>query len=157
MYEKAIQLNANSPVPLRNLAQAYRRSGQEQKAITTYDRAISAAYSELQVNPQNADVMGTLAMCYAAKGELSRAQQLIQRARSIDGADSGLMYDEAVVFSLRGLLPDALTSLRRALQSGASFEDAMKDPDLAAVRSLAGFKPVAKMFGQTADARRRKP
>jgi tetratricopeptide (TPR) repeat protein len=142
---------------LRNLAQAYRRSGQEQKALAMYDRAISAAYSELQVNPQNADVMGTLAMCYAAKGELSRAQQLIQRARSIDGTDSGLMYDEAVVFSLRGQLPDALTSLRRALQSGASFEDAAKDPDLAAVRSLPGYRPVAKMFGQTADARRRKP
>lgn len=155
MYKKAIQLNGNSPVPLRNLAQAYRRSGQEQQALTMYDRAISAAYAQLQINPQNAEVMGTLAMCYAAKGELSRAEQLIQRARSIDGADSGLMYDEAVVFALRERLPEALSSLRRALQNGASFDDVMKDPDLTAVRKLPGFKSFPKMFGQTADARRR--
>jgi serine/threonine-protein kinase len=155
MYKKAIQLNGNSPVPLRNLAQAYRRSGQEQEAMTMYDRAISAAYAQLQINPQNSEVMGTLAMCYAAKGDLSRAEQLIQSARSIDGADSGLMYDEAVVFALRGRLPEALASLRRALQNGASFDDVIKDPDLTAVRKLPGFKPFPKMFGQTADARRR--
>jgi serine/threonine-protein kinase len=155
MYEKAVQLNGNSTVALRNLGQAYRRAGQEQQALSTYDRAITAAYSQLQVNPQNAEVMGTLALCYAAKGDLTRAQQLIGRARSIDGADSALMYDEAVVFSLQGRLPEALNSLQRALQNGASFEDVMKDPDLKAVRGLPKFKSVVKMFGQTADARRR--
>jgi serine/threonine-protein kinase len=155
MYEKAVQLNGNSTVALRNLAQAYRRAGQEQQALSTYDRAITAAYSQLQINPQNAEVMGTLAMCYAAKGDLSRARQLIQRARSIDGADSGLMYDEAVVLSLQGRLPEALTSLQRALQNGTSLEDVIKDPDLKAVRDLPKFKAVVKMFGQTADARRR--
>ena len=155
MYEKAVQLNGNSTVALRNLAQAYRRSGQEQKALATYDRAITAAYSQLQVNPQNAEVMGTLAMCYAGKGDLPRAQQLIERARSIDSADSGLMYDQAVVLSLQGRLPEALNSLQRALQNGTSLEDVMKDPDLKAVRGLPKFKSVARMFGQTADARRR--
>ncbi len=155
MYEKAVQLSGNSTVALRNLAQAYRRAGKEQQAFSTYDRAITAAYNQLQVNPQNAEVMGTLAMCYAGKGDLERAEQLIERARSIDGSDGGLMYDEAVVLSLQGRLPDALASLQRALQNGTSLEDVMKDPDLKAVRDLPKFKSVAKMFGQTADARRR--
>jgi tetratricopeptide (TPR) repeat protein len=155
MYEKAVQLNGNSTVALRNLAQAYRRAGQEQQALSAYDRAITAAYNQLQVNPQNAEVMGTLAMCYAAKGDLTRAQQLIERARSIDNADNGLMYDEAVVRSLQGHLPEALNSLKLALQNGTSLEDVMKDPDLKAVRNLPKFKSVAKMFAQTADARRR--
>ncbi len=155
MYEKAVQLNGNSTVSLRNLAQAYRRAGKEQEALSTYDRAITAAYNQLQINPQNAEVMGTLAMCYAAKGDLPRARQLIQRARAIDGADSGLMYDEAVILSLQGHLPEALASLQRALQNGTSLEDVMKDPDLKAVRALPKFKSMAKMSGQTADARRR--
>lgn len=155
MYEKAVQMNGNSTVALRNLAQAYRRAGQEPEALSTYDRAIAAAYNQLQVNPQNADVMGTLAMCYAAKGDLSRAVQLIERARSIDSADGGLMYDEAVVLSLQGRVPEALSSLQRALQNGTSLEDVKKDPDLQAVRSSPKFKSLERMFGQTADARRR--
>ena len=103
MSETAVELNPNSSEALRNLAQAYNRVGQKEKAALTDDRAISAAYNELQVNPRKADAMGTLAMCYAAKGELSRAQQFIQNARSIDSANSQLCISKQSCFHGRAI------------------------------------------------------
>jgi tetratricopeptide (TPR) repeat protein len=150
-----VQLNPNSSEALRNLAQAYNRSGERDKAMEAYDRAIAAAYNELQVNPRKADAMGTLAMCYAAKGELSRARQFVQSARSIDNANAQLMYFEAVVLSLEGHRKEAFTALQRALENGESLDEVMNDPDLQPVRDLPEFKAVAKKFGQPAEARRR--
>ena len=155
MSETAVDLNPNSSEALRNLAQAYSRAGQKEKALPTYDRAISAAYNELQVNPRKADAMGTLAMCYAAKGELSRAQQFIQSARSVDGANSQLMYFEAVVLSRQGHPQEAFNALQRALQNGESLSEVINDPDLAAVRQLPEFKSLAKKFRRASESFRR--
>ncbi len=155
MSETAVTLNPNSSEAMRNLAQAYGRAGQKEKAMLTYDRTISAAYNELQVNPRKADALGTLAMCYAAKGEVSRAQQFIESARSIDGANSQLMYFEAVVLSLQGRQREALSALQRALQNGESLGEVINDPDLKPVRQLPEFKSLAKKFSQDSEARRR--
>jgi serine/threonine protein kinase/tetratricopeptide (TPR) repeat protein len=155
MFETAVDLNPNSSEAMRNLAQAYNLAGRKDKAKLTYDRAISAAYNELQVNPRKADAMGTLAMCYAAKGEISRAQQFIQSARSIDGANSQLMYFEAVVLSLQGHRREALSALQRALQNGESLDEVINDPDLKPVRQLPEFSSLAKQFSQASEARRR--
>jgi len=155
MSETAVHLNPNSSEAIRNLAQAYNRAGQKEKAMLAFDRAISAAYNELQVNPRKADTMGTLAMCYAAKGEFSKAQQFIQSARSVDGANSQLMYFEAVVLSLQGRQSAALSALQRALKSGESLQEVMNDPDLEPVRQLPEFDSLAKKFSQAAGRRRR--
>jgi len=45
-----------------NLADAYRGSGQQDKARTAYQQAIALGYKELQTNPRDTNVMVEIAL-----------------------------------------------------------------------------------------------
>ena len=55
MFEKAVALNPNDTMMVLNLADAYRGSGQQDKASTTYQQAVAVGFKELQTNPQDAE------------------------------------------------------------------------------------------------------
>jgi tetratricopeptide (TPR) repeat protein/TolB-like protein/predicted Ser/Thr protein kinase len=84
MFEKAVQMNPNEEQFTGNLADAYRWSGQREKANASYDKAIALAYKQLDVNPRDSDTMGSLALYYAKKGMPEQALNFVQRARSIN-------------------------------------------------------------------------
>ncbi len=154
MYQQAVKLQPNQAEPVRNLAEAYARTGNKDQADRTFDRAIALLYEQLAVNPLNANATATLALCYAGKGNSAKARALIAQARSIDNADTDLMYDEATVAVVDGRIPDALKALTRALENGYSFQSILIDPDMKVVRESPGFAALKKKFGQAAEARR---
>ena len=147
VYQQALALDPNQADVLRNLAETYARTGQKAKADETYDRAIALLYDQLGVNPQNADALGTLALCYVGKNNMPRARQLIKQARAINRADSTLMYQEAAIYALDGRTPEALKALGNALESGYPFNYCLSDPDLKVVRDSPGFGALKKKFG----------
>ncbi len=156
IYQQALALNPNDTEVIRNLAEAYAHDGQRQKADETYDRAISLIYNDqLAINPRDAQAIGTLAMCFAGKKSTAKARQLILQARSIDSADSGLMYDEAFINAMDGRIPEALTALESALENGYSFEYCLSDPDLKVLRDSPGFRAIKKKFDHPSNGRRR--
>ena len=116
MFEKAVELNSNEELWLGNLADAYRWSGQMDKALRVYDQAIKLAYRELQVNSRDSSALGSLALYHAKKGDASRALQFIRKGRAIDPIDVELIYIEAVVQNLAGHQQEALKALSEALK-----------------------------------------
>jgi serine/threonine-protein kinase len=139
MAEKAVELDANSSAALLNLAQIYAAAGRKADATATFDRGIAAAYRVLQVNPRNADELGTLAMCFEGEGDLTKARQMLARARSIRPDDRDLLYDQAVIEARAHRIPEALAALKKALQNGTSLQQALADPALAEVRASPQF------------------
>jgi serine/threonine protein kinase/tetratricopeptide (TPR) repeat protein/TolB-like protein len=146
MFEKAINMDPHKAVFIGNLADAYRNLNQGEKARATYDRAIQVAYQQLQVNPRDASSLGNVALYEAKEGQILEAEEAIRRARSMNGSNNQLMYDEAVVEALAGHNRDALRALQRSLQNGFSAEEARKDPELARLRRLPGFDSMMKNF-----------
>ena len=130
MFEKAVEMSPNDEWFVGNLADAYRWTGHEEQARTTYDKAIALAYKELQVNPHNASTMGGIALYYAKKGDSAQALQFIRRARSIDPNSNQLIYNEAVVQALANQPEEALKALREAFKKGYSPAEARNDPEL---------------------------
>jgi tetratricopeptide (TPR) repeat protein len=110
-FEKATELGPNQELAMGNLADAYRASGQKDKAMATYDKAIALAFQDLQVNPQNTGAMEDLALYYAKKGDSKHGMEFIQRARGIDKKDVGLIYVQATVENLAGKQSEALRTL----------------------------------------------
>jgi eukaryotic-like serine/threonine-protein kinase len=139
MFEKAVESNPKDEQLLGNLADAYRASGNMQKAVSNYDRAIGLSYQQLQVNPRAADVMGDLALYYAKKGDSKNALQYIRQARSITPADLQLLYSDVQVNAISGHTSEAMHSLREALQKGYSSAEAKGDPELDKLKSLPEF------------------
>jgi tetratricopeptide (TPR) repeat protein len=145
MFEKAVEMNPNEQLTMGNLADAYRWSGQRDKANATYDKAIALAYKELEVNPRNAVTVGWLALYYAKKGNTTQALDFIRRARSINPSDVNLIYKEAVVHALADHPGTAFKALREALQKGYSLQEAKNDPELRGLQSRPEF---AKLLGE---------
>jgi len=148
--EKAVELGPNQELPVGNLADAYRYSGQKDKANATYDKAIALAFKDLQVNPQSTNAMGDLGVYYAKKGDPTRGMEFIQRARAIDKKDVELIYSQATVESLANKPLDAIRSLREALTKGYPLGDMQADPELENLRSRPEFQALIKEYASTA-------
>jgi tetratricopeptide (TPR) repeat protein len=149
-FEKATELGPNQELAMGNLADAYRASGQRDKAMATYDKAIALAFQDLQVNAQNTGAMEDLALYYAKKGDSKHGLEYIQRARTIDKKDVGLIYVQATVENLAGKQADALRTLKEALAKGYPLKDAQSDPELANLQSTPEFQAMVKQYGQAA-------
>jgi tetratricopeptide (TPR) repeat protein/TolB-like protein len=147
MLQKATELNPNNEVDMGNLADAYRWAGQKDKANATYDKAISLAYKELEVNPRDADAFQRLALYYAKKGDTTQAWQYIQKASAIDPHDFYLFYCEAVVQTLAGHPDKALEALREAFHNGFSPDQARDDPELQTLQRGPEFAKLITQYG----------
>jgi tetratricopeptide (TPR) repeat protein/TolB-like protein len=145
-FEKATQLGPRQELAMGNLADAYRASGQQDKAMATYDKAIALAFQDLQVNPQNTGAMADLALYYVKKGDPKHGMDFIQRARGIDKKDVGLIYVQATVENLAGKSTDALRTLREAFSKGYPVKDAQADPELANLQNVPEFQAMVKQF-----------
>ncbi|HLG95036.1 MAG TPA: tetratricopeptide repeat protein [Bryobacteraceae bacterium] len=141
-FAQAVSMVENNARFRINLADAYRWSGQQAKAAATYEEAITLAYKSIQVNPQNSEALGYLAICYAKKGDARQAASFIARARAINRESNELMYEEAIVHALAGQTKAALASLQEALQKGYPLKQAEGDPELKQIRELPEFGQV---------------
>jgi tetratricopeptide (TPR) repeat protein/predicted Ser/Thr protein kinase len=146
MFEKAVELAPNDETYLGNLGDAYRQAGHSEKALAAYDKAISKAFQQLQVNPRAAATMGDVAVYYARKGDARNALQYIQQARTINPEDVQLMYWEAVVNTQVGKPEDGLKALRRALKKTYPAQEAWNDPELQKLQALPQFSQLKKEF-----------
>jgi serine/threonine-protein kinase len=146
MFEKAVALNPNDTDVVVNLADAYRGSGQQDKARTTYQQAIAVGFKELQTNPENADVMAEMALSYAKIGNAPEAQRLIRQARGIDKNNVNYIYVEAQIDSLLGQSAEALKVLREALEKHYPAEFAAGDEDLRSLNENPEFTSLIKQY-----------
>ncbi|MGA3293335.1 MAG: tetratricopeptide repeat protein [Candidatus Acidiferrales bacterium] len=148
--EKSVSLGPNQEVCVGNLADAYRYSGQTDKARATYEKAIALAFQDLQVNPRDTGAMGDLALYFAKKGEPDRGIDFIQRARAIDKKDVELIFTQATIESLANKPSDALRTLREALSNGYPIKDVQSSPDFASMQNRSDFQALMKEFSQPA-------
>jgi len=146
MFQKAMDMNPHDLLPVGNLGDAYRWSGQKDKANATYEKAIALGNQELQVNPRKAATMGLMALDYAKEGKTSEARDFIRRARAIDSNTAELIYDDAVVEALAGKPDESIKALREAFRKGASPQDAVNEPDLKSIQTLPEFSQLIKEF-----------
>jgi eukaryotic-like serine/threonine-protein kinase len=146
MYEKAVQLNPNDSMMKVNLADAYRWSGQQDRARTTYQEAISLGYKELETNPQDAGAMAQIALSYAKIGDNQNADTFIQKARAIDKKSAEYVYDEAEIDALLGRQSEALKALREALEKHFPADYAAGDQELGSLQKNPEFAKLIERY-----------
>ncbi len=145
-FEKALALNPNDMVMAVNLGDAYRGSGQAEKAQATYQQAISLGYKELQTNSRDAEVMAEMALAYAKIGKTQEAEDFIRRSRAQAKDDVNIIYTEAQVNALLGKPSQALASLKEALEKRYPAAYAVVDPDLNSLHNSPGFQSLIKTY-----------
>jgi tetratricopeptide (TPR) repeat protein/TolB-like protein/tRNA A-37 threonylcarbamoyl transferase component Bud32 len=148
--QKSVALGPNQEACVGNLADAYRYSGQKDKANQTYETAIALAFKELEVNPQDTDDMGDLALYLVKKGDPARGMEFIQRARAIDKRDVELIFTQATVEALANKPADAIATLREALSKGYPARDVESNPDFAALQNRPDYQALMKQYASQA-------
>jgi serine/threonine protein kinase/tetratricopeptide (TPR) repeat protein len=148
--EKAVELDPTSHENVAGLADAYLQLGRRDKAMSNYETAIKLALKAYQVNTRDAMTLGPLALYYAKKGDLNRAENFIAKAREIDATNNVLIYNDAMIQALSGKPADALKLLREAVKNGFSVEMVKSDPELASLRSTPEFEKLIKDFSRKA-------
>jgi eukaryotic-like serine/threonine-protein kinase len=146
MFEKAVAMSPDDETLTGNLADGYRLTGNKEKAQATYEKAIGLAYKELRVNPRNANVVGSLALYYAKKGDPQQAKEFVKKARAIDRSNVYLIYIAAVVDTINNQPADAVKELTAALEKGFSPGDVAVDPEFGPLQSRADFQSMMKRF-----------
>jgi eukaryotic-like serine/threonine-protein kinase len=148
MFQKAVALNPNNHADIGNLADAYRWSGDKDKATAAYKQAIALADKELVVKPGDAATLSYLALYYAKSGDPKRALDLIGRARAIDQNGNELLYRQAVVDTIAGQQTDAIDSLKQAFEKGYAVTLAKNDPEFAPLSGNPAFSKLISQFAQ---------
>jgi tetratricopeptide (TPR) repeat protein len=131
-----------------NLAEAYDLAGQKQRALSTFEKAISLAYKGLGVNPRDAGTKGRLALWYGKKGDAKQALKFIDEARKIDPNDLDLIYYQAQAQALSGDKTASLESLRLAFKKGQPPAIAQAEPDLQSLQQDPRFQSLVKEFAK---------
>jgi non-specific serine/threonine protein kinase len=128
--ERARDMSPNDATFVGNLADAYRWAGRKQDADRTYMRAIALAHSQLEINPKDADMMGTLALYEAKIGNKDDALTWLNQARSQSPEDAGLEYNLAEIYAVAGENARACNSLQDVVKKGFPERNVRSDPEL---------------------------
>ncbi|MHB8540317.1 MAG: tetratricopeptide repeat protein, partial [Candidatus Acidiferrales bacterium] len=125
-----------------------RWSGQQDKARSTYQQAISLGYKELETNPQSASVMAQMALSYAKTGDAQQADNFIRRARSIDKSNVNYIYSEAEIDAILNRPAGALKALREAFEKHFPVAFAAGDPELENLQKNPEFAGLLKQYAE---------
>ncbi len=132
--QKAIDLDPNNQLSYGILADSLRAVGDVEKSSELYEQAITRGLHDLQVNPRDAQTMGSLAVYYARRHSEAHALDFIKRARAIDPTSPDLMYQNALINTAFKSPEEAISNLTAAVKNGFSLKQVASDPD---------FKPLA--------------
>ena len=83
-FQKAVELDANDPVPRLNLAYTYDRQGRTEEAIAEYRKAI-------ELSPSNLLAYNNLGVLYDKMGQYDEAIREFKRALEIDPSDANTL------------------------------------------------------------------
>ena len=138
-YVRAVEIEPADPLKHRNLADLYRRIGDEAAARREYAEALRLAHKRLEVNPRDARSLALIAVVEAKLGDARAAQRHAAEALALSPSSSEIVYKTAVVHALTAHPEDALTALEKALAMGFRAWEARVDEDLASLRKNERF------------------
>lgn len=147
-YESALEMDSHDEVLCRNLGDVFLRVGRGDEAVEQYGRAVEMISEHLAVNPDDARMLGDLAICQAKLNRKVEAVETIERAARLEPHNTTLMYEKAVVYSLAGDAQKAIEELARALSHGYSRSEAERDPDLGSLRDLEEYRLLMASSGR---------
>lgn len=134
MYEIALGIDGSNYVIWGNLASAYQKIlGQEEQARETYLRAIERALDEHEINPNNPNILASLAGYHAMIGEDARARGYLQDALTMAPENASVLYAAATTFERLGEREQALQYIERAINRGYSRAEILAQPELRAL------------------------
>lgn len=147
-FDEAVKLDGQDYVMWGNLGDACSWvPGRRAQAVSSYQKAISLAKEQLQINPRDAALLGNLASYYAMLKEKEPALACLGRALALAPGDPQLRYMAALVYNQSGESDRALGWLEKALAAGFSSSTIRDNPFFDNLRGKPRFQELVQGQG----------
>jgi TolB-like protein/Flp pilus assembly protein TadD len=144
-YEEASRVRPEDYQALLLMQSPLNSLGRHEEAITVLRRGVQVAQKHLELNPDDARALYLAAGGLVQLGERERALEMARRAHAIDPEDSGVLYNVACVYSLAGMIDEAIDCLEKAIQNGFGHREWIEnDSDLDPLRGSPRFQALLK-------------
>jgi adenylate cyclase len=145
LFKKAGEVRPEDYQAVVFLSIAYKDLSRNSEAKTTAHKAIALIEKHLQFNPDDARALYLGGLIFMDLGETEKAITWADRANAIDPDDPGLLYNLTCIYSLAGMVDQALACFEAAIQSGfATREWIENDLDLDPIRNQPRFQKALK-------------
>ena len=140
-YEEAVKLEPAEAPMWWNLGDGYYWTpGKRGQAAGAYQHAISLAQRNLRVNPQDAYILGILAICHAMLEDKKPALETLQAGLRLSPNDPEIRFKAALVYKHLGDIPQSLSWLDKAAAVGFSKTIIRDTPDFDDLRHDSRFQ-----------------
>jgi adenylate cyclase len=140
-YERAVAVRPDDFATFGLLADTYNGLGNTEECIRAARRGYDAARKHLELNPDNPRALYMGAACLSFLGESEKSRDWNRRALSMEPDDPSVLYNIACNFAMEGQVPEAITTLSKALDRGFGHWKWLEhDSSLDPLRSEPGFQ-----------------
>ena len=142
--EKALALNDKNYRVWENLAVAYERLNQKDKAAAARERELILVEADSKTQPKDGELQSYLGLLYAQKRMPDEAGRHLQTALALGGDDQVVLENVAEAYEDLGNRQQALQYIEKALDKGYPMEDIRTNPALASLLTDPNFRPKQK-------------
>jgi tetratricopeptide (TPR) repeat protein len=139
-YRQAIEFSERDPELWGYWASALLYGGQRAPAMDAFRKQLDLLNEQLKVSPQDAELQGELASCYAILGDKETAVAHLSRAMELGHSNKDVLFYAAVVYNDLGETPEALEWLQKALTAGFSASIVRDSPEFDNLRNNPQFQ-----------------
>ncbi len=107
LFDEAIKLDPKNDVAYARLGAVYDTAGQKDKAVANYEKAIA-------INPELAELQGTLGLAYIENGDIAKAEAALAKTGSADTVDIRTL--KALVLFKQNKNQEALAAFDKLLE-----------------------------------------
>jgi len=118
IYKQAIEINQSDYRMWMNAGEAALHSGVDPASY--YRQSVLLGEQQLQINPDDAEIVSAMAQSHAALGDSARALQLINQSLLLGSGNVYVLYDVAVAYSRLGNLEAMNATLKQMKNNGYS-------------------------------------
>ncbi|HZL52712.1 MAG TPA: tetratricopeptide repeat protein, partial [Terracidiphilus sp.] len=140
MNQKAVGLNPKEHTFWANLASAYEWSGNQDKALQSYAKAIDLAEAQRSKMPNDANLLSALAGYYASSGKPDLSLPLVRKSLALAPNNPPVVYRAGETYELLGQRAKAIPLIAQALALGYDANEFQLYPRLASLRADPAFQ-----------------
>jgi eukaryotic-like serine/threonine-protein kinase len=135
-FEQSTQLDPQNYLMWGNLGDAYYWSGgRRAEAMQAYGKGIALGNEKLHVNPRDAEVLSSLAMYHAMRGEQKPARDNLESALRVNPKSPALLFNAGITYEQLGDTQHAIDALEKAVAEGISPATLRDTPNFDGLRA----------------------
>ncbi len=138
-FEQSTQLDPQNYVFWGNLGDANYWARRRAEATAAYGKGIALGEEKLRMNPRDAEVLSSLAMYYAMRGELKPALDNLDAALRLKPKSPELLFNAGIVYQQLDDTQRALNALEKAVAAGISPATLRDTPNFDGLRANPRF------------------